>query len=473
MWRNKRCSQLRIKKLEDEENKRRREKGLDTVESDLNAGTIGMLEVEEHLVDMGESERGEIWDIQNQRFPPGVGPIGNIGTDDSPSVPTTLEFRSECTYVPDRDGSVYLSVPQYISSVEHKKENEKKENDAYKKRMKQRRKEHRAFLKKQAEKDSQAKKNQINPENDLLSNIGEMVNKWGNGIIDDKSLKEWKETLEQFVSETIPAAWKKEIEAEEKKKKEAEDKKKKATESKEDKSDSDSDFEEEQESDDPYAYDPDLCPYQCWREYTERCLKKDYRKEKGCPDLLFLTPITTTTTATTTTMRKMEVEELEEMVKTVLKDACVPSDQWKEVLVERAQEVVYKNVKLATRGNTISARYNKAEAFNYFLERENLQPKRIVFVDDNSDNVFSMFMYWAKRQLKKEDITEDAGEEVEEEKLKPDVYSVWYPPPVKAEKAQYFALNFIKEFSKSKDLCATTTTTTITTTTTTTTTVTS
>jgi hypothetical protein len=47
-----------------------------------------------------------------------------------------------------------------------------------------------------------------------------------------------------------------------------------------------------------------------------------------------------------------------------------------------------------------TTRYNKPEALLDFVTRlGQAPPKKILFVDDNSDNVFNMFHFFASRQL--------------------------------------------------------------------------
>ena len=69
-------------------------------------------------------------------------------------------------------------------------------------------------------------------------------------------------------------------------------------------------------------------------------------------------------------------------------------------------------------GNFIAARYNKAEALDFFMESEGLKGKvdHAYFVDDNSDNVFNVFAWMANQQAI--DVS-----------LRPILYSCWYPPP--------------------------------------------
>lgn len=65
-------------------------------------------------------------------------------------------------------------------------------------------------------------------------------------------------------------------------------------------------------------------------------------------------------------------------------------------------------------------RYNKPEGLQAWIQREKLSPESIVFVDDNSDNVFSMFLFFAS--LEKRLVADEANADVKFG------ISVWYPP---------------------------------------------
>jgi len=68
--------------------------------------------------------------------------------------------------------------------------------------------------------------------------------------------------------------------------------------------------------------------------------------------------------------------------------------------------------------------YNKPEALLDFITRHGGPPcRKLIFVDDNSDNVFNVFHFFASRQL--EQLA--AGGELSDTTT---VISCWYPPPV-------------------------------------------
>jgi hypothetical protein len=68
------------------------------------------------------------------------------------------------------------------------------------------------------------------------------------------------------------------------------------------------------------------------------------------------------------------------------------------LLRDPAVELNVGGIQLARLGNLIAAKYNKAEAVEYFLG-EQTGCEVAVFVDDNFDNVFSVFSRLAQREL--------------------------------------------------------------------------
>ncbi len=77
------------------------------------------------------------------------------------------------------------------------------------------------------------------------------------------------------------------------------------------------------------------------------------------------------------------------------------------------------SIPLARLGHAIAARYNKPEALKYWLAEEKLAPERLVFVDDSSDNAFSMFSEFAATELNGS----------EEASASSHMCSIWYQPP--------------------------------------------
>ena len=92
--------------------------------------------------------------------------------------------------------------------------------------------------------------------------------------------------------------------------------------------------------------------------------------------------------------------------------------------LRRRYEVTFDGgVKLAIKGHTVAARYNKPEGLQAWLRREGLAPSSLVFVDDNSDNCFSMFGVFAALEK-----AHAAGEAPAGAPAPPAVCAVWYPP---------------------------------------------
>lgn len=85
------------------------------------------------------------------------------------------------------------------------------------------------------------------------------------------------------------------------------------------------------------------------------------------------------------------------------------------LLRDPAVELNVNGIQLARLGNLIAAKYNKAEAVEYFM-RELPNCDTAIFVDDNFDNVFNVFSRFAQLELRKP-----------ENSLT--VHSVWYEPP--------------------------------------------
>ena len=68
-----------------------------------------------------------------------------------------------------------------------------------------------------------------------------------------------------------------------------------------------------------------------------------------------------------------------------------------------------------------------------WLEREGLTPERLAFVDDNSDNAFSMFMAFAA-------LEKAHRSEVGKKAIAPPICcSVWYPPETSATQENFDA----------------------------------
>ena len=131
--------------------------------------------------------------------------------------------------------------------------------------------------------------------------------------------------------------------------------------------------------------------------------------------------------------------------------------------VDEAPSVVsvQGGVKIARLANCLAARYNKPEALQYWLENcwpsataavaaaaaaakatPPVAPRRLVFVDDNSDNAVSMFMHFAGAELTRREAAAAAGAAPQQPPPAPPALpaqqhvppaipmcSVWYEPP--------------------------------------------
>jgi hypothetical protein len=110
-------------------------------------------------------------------------------------------------------------------------------------------------------------------------------------------------------------------------------------------------------------------------------------------------------------------EQTERLVQETLEHCGYTAKEIALVMHEQAEEfTVNDNVKLARTGNIICARYNKPEAVESFVASLKKPIDRILFVDDNSDNAWNVFAYFAHKQL--------AGMPT------PTVHSFWYCPPL-------------------------------------------
>ena len=84
-------------------------------------------------------------------------------------------------------------------------------------------------------------------------------------------------------------------------------------------------------------------------------------------------------------------------------------------------------------------RYNKPEGLNAWLAREGLSPTALAFVDDNSDNAFSMFAHFAAREREHAATHGAATAAVEGGSAAPPPVccAVWYPPETSATQESF------------------------------------
>ena len=158
--------------------------------------------------------------------------------------------------------------------------------------------------------------------------------------------------------------------------------------------------------------EPALCPVRCWGTFTAQAAAQ---RGGGAPDRLLLS---------VGSGAAIGVEGALALAREALAEAGYSARDAAWLTEPHATEVqVDGGVKLAMKGNTVAARYNKPEGLQAWMEREGLAPDRIVFVDDNSDNTFSMFVHFAA--LEKQHA---AAKEGGATPAPPSTCSIWYPP---------------------------------------------
>ena len=95
-----------------------------------------------------------------------------------------------------------------------------------------------------------------------------------------------------------------------------------------------------------------------------------------------------------------------------------------------AEDIKTKNgVVIAKAGKVFCSGYNKAEALEWYIQSRATKPKSVAFVDDNTDNVFNLFMSFKSSPL------------VEK------IYSIWFEPPTfgQMETGSSFANSVVKK----------------------------
>jgi hypothetical protein len=210
---------------------------------------------------------------------------------------------------------------------------------------------------------------------------------------------------------------------------------------------------------------PALCPVRAWEAYVEatRPMRRTATAAEpaaadgACEpedDRLFLSLHGEMVAGkASAAARPMAAEEAVELASAGASAAGLSARDVRWLIEPTATEVVVQGgVKLAMMGNVIAARYNKPEGLNAWLAREALTPTRLAFVDDNSDNAFSMFMHFATRE--KEHVTKysDTAPQMECEASvaallassmlpapPPVCCAVWYPPEATGQEENYDA----------------------------------
>jgi hypothetical protein len=119
--------------------------------------------------------------------------------------------------------------------------------------------------------------------------------------------------------------------------------------------------------------------------------------------------------------KPLPLSQLENQIESFLLHEChCPDWQVSGLIREPAVEMNVGGIQMARYGNLIAAKYNKAEAVEYFVKEQVAKGypcKRVVFVDDNIDNVFGVFSYFANREV------------ADPVNVATTVRSVWYEPP--------------------------------------------
>ena len=170
--------------------------------------------------------------------------------------------------------------------------------------------------------------------------------------------------------------------------------------------------------------DVETCLVRCLKEYFKRLektrpppvyreidLEKDMPEDILAEDKLFLSK----------DGKDYDVKEIETMILDFLRNDCrYPQWQIKGFMEEPAVEMNVDGIQMARYGNLIAAKYNKAEAVEYFM-KEHPGCRSVMFVDDNFDNVFNVFTYFASKEYI--------------------VNSVWYEPPPTGRAEAYNEMN--------------------------------
>lgn len=210
---------------------------------------------------------------------------------------------------------------------------------------------------------------------------------------------------------------------------------------------------------------PLLCPVRCWLAFMIRTFA--FRSASNPVDRLL---IDCSNASEGVVAPALTIPQIEQLVKQTLQEAKVNPQKWESLLQERGQLFETKGCKVAMLGNTFASLRNKPECFEFFLERNGHRPKRLIFVDDNSDNAFNMFMYFARPQVDKmlaydklhdndgkaeQEAEEDSAEKqlTPEQKLEkfgggPSVVSFWFQPARVVEQADPMILTMLQALVK-------------------------
>lgn len=199
---------------------------------------------------------------------------------------------------------------------------------------------------------------------------------------------------------------------------------------------------EKYENEQLYYYDEDLCLILTWREYLSRTHNKRSLTEDGIdiPERLFIRfsePLEVPEIGVPLTF----VETIQ-LVKSVFQEAGISAKHIESVCENPCKLIQSQatGAQLFSYGNTYCSKYNKAEAMEMFLvgNKQARGRKTVIFVDDNSDNAWNIFEFFAAKEL--------AGSKTMK------VTSCWFTPPLKAENAEPSLLNRLKVLHESHSL---------------------
>mmetsp|Transcript_9590 Transcript_9590/g.22030 ORF Transcript_9590/g.22030 Transcript_9590/m.22030 type:complete len:368 (+) Transcript_9590:72-1175(+) len=147
-----------------------------------------------------------------------------------------------------------------------------------------------------------------------------------------------------------------------------------------------------------------LCPVQVWSEFVQRS-----KARRNQDDRLF---------------SGRDAKWAEERMNKLLLDMGYSERDTQPVTKDPIQvHLLEGGIRVARMGHVLCAKYNKPEALQMFIQQEALNPEVVLFADDNSDNVFNMYMTFASLAL--------------EHKPIPTVHCFWYVPPPEGKEETY------------------------------------
>ena len=184
---------------------------------------------------------------------------------------------------------------------------------------------------------------------------------------------------------------------------------------------------------------PALCPVRAWEAYAAATAPIRQAAGSAAPERLLLSP----SAAARGEAVALTADEVTALASSSLAAAGLSARDVRWVVSSPAKEIALDGgIKIAMMGNLVAARYNKPEGLQAWLKREGLAPQNIAFVDDNSDNAFSMFMSFAaleKAYAASHGAPTRAAATDDDEGRPPTCCAVWYPPETSATQENYDA----------------------------------